>query len=153
MAKKMRICKICGKEYEYCGHCPGKNPIEPWRNLYCSENCHKAFDLFDKYISKKITSTEAKSALEEMGFVPAKVREIHKSVISEIFKNGAKVVAVSTVENSVPSEVDKVIDAITPVFEIKVGEPATIEPPKVFEEKKPQKNFKPKPKFVNEKKD
>lgn len=151
MAKK-RICKICGKEYEYCGHCPNKNKIEPWRNLYCSENCHKAFDLFDKYASKKIDASKARFELEEMEFSPSKVREVHKAVISEIFKNGAKVIAVSTVETPITEE-DKIIEAITPVSEVKIGDPAVVDPPKVVEEKKPQKTFRPKPKFVNEKKD
>lgn len=144
MAKK-RICKICGKEYEYCGHCPSKNVIEPWRNLYCSENCRKVFAIFDKYVSKKMDAVEARAELEKMGFEPSKVREVHKPVISEIFKKGAKVI----VEDSPKSEVE----FITSVSEVKIGDPVIPEVPKIVEEKKVQKTFKPRPKFVNEKKD
>ena len=137
MAKSMRTCKICGKQYEYCGHCPGKNTIEPWRNLYCSENCREVFSTFDKYASKKITATEAKDKLKILGFNPTKVREIHKAIISEIFENG--------------KEETKQI-TLTPISEVKVGDSNIIEEPKLSFEKKVPKNFRPKPKFVNDKK-
>jgi len=88
MAKK-RICTICGKEYEYCGHCPNKNLIEPWRNLYCSENCRKAFQLFGDYKTKKKSAAEIRDTLSLWGLTPEKVREIHKPIVGEIFKEGA----------------------------------------------------------------
>ncbi len=160
MAKKMRVCKICGKEYEYCGHCPNKNTIEPWRNLYCSENCREAFGLFEAFVTKKQSAVDVKEKLEAMGFTPAKVREVHKPVMNEIFKSG-KVIAVSTVE-SAPSETDKIIDAITPIAEVKLGDPDVVATEVKVEKPKfePQKNVnifknnnkanKPKPKFVND---
>lgn len=89
MAKK-RTCTICGKEYEYCGHCPNKNVIEPWRNLYCSENCRDAFAIMGQYKVKKMDADEAKSKLEGFGLSPEKVRKIHKPIVVDIFKSAKK---------------------------------------------------------------
>lgn len=91
MAKK-RICSICGKEYEYCGHCPNKNAIEHWRNLYCSENCREAFQLFGDYKIKKKTATEVKEILSGWGLTPQTVREIHKPIVNKIFEEGTVVI-------------------------------------------------------------
>lgn len=151
MAKK-RICTICGKQYEYCGHCPNKNKIEPWRNIFCSENCKETFHIYDSFLTGKLSALEARNKLELIGVVPGKVAENHNLVMSKIFNDSGKVIAVSTVETPVTEE-DKIIEAITPVSEVKIGDPAVVEPPKVVEEKKPQKTFRPKPKFVNDKKD
>ena len=62
---KLRTCKICGKQYEYCGHCPSKNLIEPWRNLYCSENCRETFQIMGQYSAGKIKATEARAEAAE----------------------------------------------------------------------------------------
>ena len=85
---KLRTCKICGKQYEYCGHCPSKNLIEPWRNLYCSENCRDSFEIMGQYSVGKMSATEAREKLESFGITPAKVREVNKATISKIFKEG-----------------------------------------------------------------
>ena len=143
MAKNMRTCKICGKKYEYCGHCPSKNPLEPWRNLYCSEECREVFSIFDKYASKKITAEKAREKLVSLGFDPSKVRDIHKPVINEIFKNGQ-------IAKEVP--INKGSISLTTISEVKVGDPAVVKAPELVEDKKPYKPFKPKPKFVNDKK-
>jgi len=83
---KLRTCKICNKQYEYCGHCPSKNLIEPWRNLYCSEECRDAFEIMGKYVSGKITAIEARKKLDDYGLSPNKVRDIHKAVVANIFR-------------------------------------------------------------------
>ncbi len=143
MAKNMRTCKICGKEYEYCGHCPSKNTIEPWRNLYCSKECREVFNIFDKYASKKISAEKAKENLERLGFNPSKVRNIHKPIINEIFKD-AQIKKENLVEESTLP--------LTSVSEVNIGIPVTIKMPEIIEDKKSQKSFRPKPKFVNDKK-
>ena len=106
---KLRTCKICGKQYEYCGHCPSKNLIEPWRNLYCSENCRDSFEVMGQYSVGKMSATEAREKLESFGITSAKVREVHKATISKIFKEGKvyeepKFEEVPVVEETVPTE-------------------------------------------------
>lgn len=105
---KLKTCKVCGKQYEYCNHCPSRNLIESWRNLYCSENCSDSFRVMGQYSAGKISATEAREKLESFGITPAKVREVHKAIVSEIFKEGKvyeeqKLEEVS-VEEPVPTE-------------------------------------------------
>jgi hypothetical protein len=87
---KLRTCKICGKQYEYCGHCPNKNVIEPWRNLYCSENCRDSYTVMSDYVSKKKDAMEAKIILQRFGITPNKVRDVHKEVITKIYNEAAR---------------------------------------------------------------
>lgn len=87
---KLRTCKICGKQYEYCGHCPNKNVIEPWRNLYCSENCRDSYTVMSDYVSKKKDAMEAKIILQGFGITPNKVRDVHKEVITKIYNEAAR---------------------------------------------------------------
>lgn len=143
MAKNMRTCKICGKKYEYCGHCPSKNSIEPWRNLYCSEDCREVFGIFDKYASKKITAEKARERLSILGFDPSNIRDIHKPIINEIFRDAQK----KEIESK-----DKFDIPLAHISEVDIGEPVLTKTPKLIEEKKSQKSFRPKPKFVNDKK-
>lgn len=109
MAKK-RTCTICGKQYEYCGHCPNKNTIEPWRNLYCSENCRDAFVLFGDYKTNKKDAVEVKNILSLWGISPEKVREIHKPIVSEIFDKGTVATKVE-----IPTKEEKSEEIITTV--------------------------------------
>lgn len=87
---KLRTCKICGKQYEYCGHCPNKNVIEPWRNLYCSENCRDSYTVMSDYVSKKKDAMEAKIILQRFGITPNKVRDVHKEVVTKIYNEAAR---------------------------------------------------------------
>ena len=114
---KLRTCKICGKQYEYCGHCPSKNLIEPWRNLYCSENCRDSFEVMGQYSVGKISATEAREKLESFGVNPKKVRDVHKATISKIFKDGEVVV----VEE--PKDIPAVPYEDVPVVEKRAEEP------------------------------
>lgn len=108
---KLRTCKICGKQYEYCNHCPSKNVIEPWRNLYCSENCRDSFIVMGDYAVGKIDAVTAKTKLEGYGITATKVREIHKGVVADIFR-AAK-----------PEVVTETIPAVaTTTLELNIGE-------------------------------
>ena len=78
-----------------------------------------------------------------LGFDPSKVRDIHKPVINEIFKNGQIAKEVPVNKASIP---------LTSISEVKVGDSAVVKAPELVEDKKPYKPFKPKPKFVNDKK-
>lgn len=100
---KLRTCKICGKQYEYCSHCPSKNLIEPWRNLYCSEGCREAFEVMGKYSAGKMDVAEARTKLESFGISPNKVRDIHKAVVVDIFRKPAVVPSTPEPESVVTS--------------------------------------------------
>ena len=116
MAKKIRTCKICGKQYEYCGHCPTKNVIEPWRNLYCSENCREAFKVMGDYSVKKISAIEAKDALVGLGISSENVRDKHKTIVNEIFN-----VPTLTFKEEIKVS-DPVVEEISTVEEVSVSE-------------------------------
>ena len=96
---KLRTCKICGKQYEYCGHCPSKNLIEPWRNLYCSEKCRDAFGVMGDYVAGKMTAVVAREKLESFDIKPGIVREVHKGVVADIFRAGKPSVKVEPTMN------------------------------------------------------
>ena len=154
---KLRTCKICGKQYEYCGHCPSKNTIEPWRNLYCSENCRDAFQVMGQYSTGKMKAAEARGKLESFGLNTGKVREIHKAVVADIFRASksetpkpiAEVVQPKAVEEVSemtlvqPKVANEVIEKETRPIEVKIADDT--------EKLVYQKNFKKKSKnIVNE---
>ena len=65
MAENNRKCNVCGKAYQYCGHCSDNaKKGETWRNLYCSDNCRKIFDILSSRAFDHITDKEAKEKLK-----------------------------------------------------------------------------------------
>lgn len=67
MAAKNRVCNVCGKAYEYCNNCSDNgHKGETWRNIYCSENCKKIFDVLSAQAFNHITDKEAKEKLKEL---------------------------------------------------------------------------------------
>lgn len=103
---KLRTCKICGKQYEYCSHCPSKNLIQPWRTLYCSEECRDSFEVMGKYSVGKMPATEAREKLEGFGITPNKVRDVHKGVVADIFRAGKKVFEAPKMEETLAISTD-----------------------------------------------
>jgi hypothetical protein len=53
-------CIVCGKEYEYCGHCDKNPKINRWKNQYCSENCRDIFKTVTDYVGNLIDVKTAK---------------------------------------------------------------------------------------------
>ncbi len=115
MAKKNRTCVICGTQYEYCGHCPNKNLIEPWRNLYCSEKCQKAFNILSDYKHNRIDAKEAKIKMDSWGLTPDKVKELHRNLISRMFDEAKKELEIA--------EKDFELKSDTNVEETQIDEP------------------------------
>lgn len=60
---KIKTCVVCGKKYEYCGHCDKNGQNHRWKINYCSENCKDIFDIISKYANKHISIEDAKNAL------------------------------------------------------------------------------------------
>lgn len=60
---KIKTCIVCGKKYEYCGHCDKGGQENRWKSNYCSENCRDIFDIVSKYVNHHIQIEEAKQEL------------------------------------------------------------------------------------------
>ena len=60
---KIKICVVCGKEYEYCGHCDKNAQENNWKKKYCSKDCSDVFDIVSKYAYKHISIEDAKNEL------------------------------------------------------------------------------------------
>ena len=62
--KSRRICKCCGKEYEYCPHC-GSHSDEMWRNLTDTKECLAVFNIVAAYNVGRATAEQVKKVLTE----------------------------------------------------------------------------------------
>ena len=62
--KSKRICKCCGKEYEYCPHCGSKND-ELWKNLTDTKECLAVFNIVAAYNIGRATAEQVKKVLKE----------------------------------------------------------------------------------------
>ena len=62
---KNKICTVCGKQYEYCGHCDKSGLDNMWKLKYCSENCRDIFNIIIEYANKNITIDVAKKELSK----------------------------------------------------------------------------------------
>ena len=60
-----RICVVDNKPYRYCGRC-GKYEPRNGGEMFCSDNCRDIFSVCSKYVTKKITATEAKELLDKL---------------------------------------------------------------------------------------
>lgn len=63
---KIKTCIVCGKKYEYCGHCDKSGQENRWKTNYCSENCRDIFNIVSKYVNKHISVDDAKKGLVEL---------------------------------------------------------------------------------------
>ena len=61
---KLRTCLTCGKQYKYCGNCNSSEGTEPWRNIYCSSNCHDIWYTLSDFEEGFITIDDAKKKIE-----------------------------------------------------------------------------------------
>ena len=62
-----RTCIVCGKKYRYCGNCSDNNvKKETWRNIYCSDNCKKIFEILSAQANGHITDREAYSEISKL---------------------------------------------------------------------------------------
>ena len=81
--KSKRICKCCGKEYEYCPHC-GSHSDETWRNLTDTKECLAVFNIVAAYNVGRATADQVKKVLKDNNvtnystFNPAIVATLNK---------------------------------------------------------------------------
>lgn len=66
MTKHIRKCVVSkNHEYEYCSKCQKFDPKETWRNMFCSLNCKKIFNIVMKYKDGIISQDQAFSELAD----------------------------------------------------------------------------------------
>lgn len=61
MAKKKRVCLVCGTEYEYCYNCDHSKEPKLWKTTFCSENCREIYKIINKYAFGHIDEAQAKA--------------------------------------------------------------------------------------------
>ena len=45
-----RVCKVCGKEYEYCPSCPKARNKEKFMIMFCGDNWTLNYEKLDHYV-------------------------------------------------------------------------------------------------------
>lgn len=68
--KYTRTCAACLKKYQYCAHCGEYNPREPWRYLFCSEECREIFHACSDYNQGNLSAKDAKEILKRHDIPP-----------------------------------------------------------------------------------
>lgn len=65
MAKRDRVCYLCGEKYQYCPTC-GNDRLKPsWMSQFHSENCKNIFEICTKFNMELITKEEAANELKK----------------------------------------------------------------------------------------
>lgn len=81
-----RKCVICGTKYKFCNNCRdnmfGIN--QPWRNIYCSEDCMNVANIWYAFRGKEISKDEAKTKLNAYNDVLDKVFILDTIISNEI---------------------------------------------------------------------
>lgn len=83
---KDRTCLVCGRSYQYCGHCQGNKKIETWRNNYCSEDCRKVFNTCSNFEGKIISGEDAYKMLAETNVDLENVSDSVKGSVNRIMQ-------------------------------------------------------------------
>lgn len=83
MSKK-RECLVCGKKYQYCGHCNKNNVVETWKNIYCSKECREVFSICSNFEGGIITQEEAYNKLTELNIQPNQMTKAVRASVDKI---------------------------------------------------------------------
>ena len=88
--KSKRICKCCGKEYEYCPHC-GKYSDEPWKNITDTMECREVLNIVSAYNIKLATKEQVKKVIDKYGVTDFnKYKPSIAAVLNGLFKEAPK---------------------------------------------------------------
>jgi len=113
--KFKRICKCCGKEYEYCPHC-GSHSDELWKNITDTLECREVLNIVSAYNIGKATKEQVKKVLDKYGVTDyGKYKDSISSVLNSLF-------------GEAPKEEHKEEVNVAPVIE-RVAEPVAIPEP------------------------
>ncbi len=124
MSKKdKRICKCCGKEYEYCPHC-GKHSDELWKNITDTEECREILNVVSAYNIGKANKDQVKKVLDRFN-----VKDYNKykasiaAVLNKLFAEEPKPVPVVSITEDVATNTLSVEEVNKEEFIPKVEEP------------------------------
>lgn len=96
---KIKTCIVCGKKYEYCGHCDRTSVYQSWRSNYCSENCREVFKVCSDYVGNVINQKDAKAKL-------VKLDTSMSNIAKAINQNIKDIMAYKDKENAIVNELD-----------------------------------------------
>lgn len=87
--KNNKECTICHKKYLYCPTCDefAREPF--WKNMFCSQECVNAYEIFNKYVSGVIDKGQAKIALEKIEIDFEQLRGSFAQTYNEIMQEEA----------------------------------------------------------------
>ena len=109
-----RVCKICGRTYEYCPTCYRDSFKPRYMISFDDEPCKKLWDICCAHGAGQITSKEALSKLEEIKYKELMIE--NKEILAHIAKIEKEAVNPVADEISVPSDVKKDdAEAVKPV--------------------------------------
>lgn len=63
MKKYTKICKTCGKEYQYCAYCNEFSHLPTWMILFHDENCKDIWFAISDYYTEAKSNEEIKAKL------------------------------------------------------------------------------------------
>ena len=129
--KSRRICKCCGKEYEYCPHC-GSHSDEMWRNLTDTNECLAVFNIVAAYNVGRATADQVKRVLEENNITDySTFKEGIVSTLNKIFKPAESLSvnqSIKTTEEPIVLEApEPQVNVMTKELEIKAPAASSIE--------------------------
>lgn len=123
--KSKRICKCCGKEYDYCPHC-GTKSDELWKNLADTKECLAVFNIVAAYNVGRATADQVKKVLEENNIKDySKFNKGIVSVLDKIYKsNDIPKVEPKIVKTSVAEITPEKVEVTAPhLYEVKPEQP------------------------------
>ena len=131
--KSKRICKCCGKEYEYCPHC-GTKSDEMWRNLTDTKECLAVFNIVAAYNVGRATADQVKKVLVENNITDYST--YNPSIVAALDKICKSAIDVEVPKVKTPRvEAPKVEAVVEPV----IPQPVLPEVPKAYENNMPRK--------------
>lgn len=80
MAKKKRVCLVCGTEYEYCYKCDHSTEPKLWKTTFCSENCRDIYKIINKYAFGHITEAQARAEFKSKGLDLSNKKNFDKEI-------------------------------------------------------------------------
>lgn len=67
MSQGDRKCIVCQKAYKFCGNCANdEHKDETWRNIFCSDNCQRIFNVLSMQGNGHIDDSKAKDMLSNL---------------------------------------------------------------------------------------
>jgi hypothetical protein len=88
MAKKNKICFLCGQPYYYCPTCNTDDRLKPsWYNMFDSDICKELDGIISRYTAKKISVKEAqgeilKLDLSKINIIDDSINKVIKEILS-----------------------------------------------------------------------